>query len=237
MFGILDAVIIVLLLGGIVFGAKRGFIHSAVEFVGIVLVLILSFILKNPVADLLFNFFPFIDFKDAGASSAVLNILLYETIAFVLVFTVFELLFKLVKQSSKIIQKILDMTIIGGILSDILGAIVGFIEAYILTFMIIYIVTLPLFGLDIEKSKMAKFMIEKTPVLNNVMDKGIDSLTTLSDITLNDNYNKQSDSYNIMAVECMLKGGIITTSSADILVKKGKLPYKGIEDVINKYRK
>lgn len=236
MFGILDAVIIVLLLGGIVLGAKRGFIKEIVNFAGIILVVVLAYFLKNPLADLLFSIFPFIDFKDVINDATILNILFFETIAFIIVFAILLFLLRLLLKTSKIIQKVLDFTIIGGIISRILGAIVGFIEFYILGFIIIYILTLPILNLDLGSSKLADFMLNKTPALSNVMNDSLEAIEDLRNLTSKYKHNKKSDEYNIMAIDYMLKGGVITVKTADKLVSKGKLKYNGVNTVINKYR-
>ena len=53
--------IIILIIGLFtVMGFKKGVIKQAISFVGILLVYILAFFLKNPVADIFYKYFPFL---------------------------------------------------------------------------------------------------------------------------------------------------------------------------------
>ena len=53
----LDIIIIMIILFGAIVGFKRGIIKQSVITVGMILVLILSFILKNPVSSIMYNSF------------------------------------------------------------------------------------------------------------------------------------------------------------------------------------
>ena len=66
----LDLIILFILITGIGIGIKRGVIKSAVMFFGTIIVLILSFLLKNPVAHILYSIFPFIELKMFLSSSS-----------------------------------------------------------------------------------------------------------------------------------------------------------------------
>ena len=77
---IVDIIIIVALLLGAISGFIRGFFKQTVMFVGTIIVVILSFILKNPLSLILYKNLPF--FKFGGLTS--LNILMYEILAFII---------------------------------------------------------------------------------------------------------------------------------------------------------
>ena len=59
---IVDAIIILVILACAVLGLKKGVIQSATEFIGTILVLGVSFVIKNPVAEFLMSNFPFFEF-------------------------------------------------------------------------------------------------------------------------------------------------------------------------------
>ena len=73
---ILDAVIILFLLMGAVLGFKRGFIKSLVSLIGIILIVVISYYLKNPIANFMIRHFPFFSFTGKFAGLFALNILL-----------------------------------------------------------------------------------------------------------------------------------------------------------------
>lgn len=237
MFGILDAVILILLLMGVIFGAKRGLIRGAVNCFGMIAIIIIAYILKNPLADLLFSIFPFIDYKEFISGATVINILFFEMIAFIIVFAILLFLFRILLKMSKFVEKILDATIVGGLFSKILGAIFGFLEYYVIAFIVICILTLPIFGIDASSSKLATFMLDKTPVMSSVIQEKLQSIEEITALAKKYEHNNKSNEYNVMAIDYMLKGGVITVKTADKLVEKGRLNYSGINTVIDKYRK
>ena len=57
---ILDAVIILFLLCGAVLGFKKGAIKSLVAFLGTITVIVVSYYLKDYIANILFNYVPFL---------------------------------------------------------------------------------------------------------------------------------------------------------------------------------
>ena len=71
----LDIIIIMIILFGAIVGFKRGIIKQSVITVGMILVLILSFILKNPVSSIMYEHLPFFSFGGLFENLAVLNIL------------------------------------------------------------------------------------------------------------------------------------------------------------------
>ena len=72
---IVDALIIVCFFLGIMSGMRRGLIKQTVFLVGLILILVVSFYLKNPVASLLYKNLPFFNFGGVFEGVAVLNIL------------------------------------------------------------------------------------------------------------------------------------------------------------------
>ena len=113
--GLVDILIIgFIFIGGIV-GWKRGVIKEAVSAVGIVLITVLSFIFKNPLSVILYENLPFFKFGGIFKGVTVLNIALYELVAFLIVFSILMILWRIVVFASSIVQKIIDMTIILGL--------------------------------------------------------------------------------------------------------------------------
>ena len=139
----IDILIIIFIAFGALLGFKRGFTRELLSLIGIFVVLILSFILKNPVSVFLYNNLPFFTFGGIFKDITVLNILVYEVLAFFIVFFVLSILLKILFMVTKIFEKILNLTIILGIFSKILGALVGIIKHVIYVFIILFILKLP----------------------------------------------------------------------------------------------
>ena len=83
---IVDILILIFLGFGALIGFKKGFTNQLVSLIGIFAIIILSFILKNPVSVFLYNNLPFINFGGIFKDLTVVNILFYEMIAFFVIF-------------------------------------------------------------------------------------------------------------------------------------------------------
>ena len=137
---ILDIIILIFLALGFISGFKRGVIKQGVLTFGTILVVVLSFLLKNPLSMALYKHFPFFT-SGLLENYSVLNILLYELISFFILLSIFSLIFAIVLKISGIIEKILRATIILAIPSKLLGGILGMIEFYVISFVILLIIT------------------------------------------------------------------------------------------------
>lgn len=224
---VVDVVILIILAFGALLGFKRGFTRQLVSLLGIFVILIFSFILKNPISVFLYNNLPFFNFGGIFKDITVLNILVYEIIAFFTVFFVLTIVFKILLKITKIFEKILAATIILGIPSKFLGAILGIVQNLIYTFIVLYILSLPMFNLSfITESKLANKILNNTPILNNVCDKTLDVFNEIID--LKDEYESTTnvDEFNQKALNIMIDNGIITKENAKNLIDKGKV--KGI---------
>ena len=123
MVSIVDSIIIIMLLFGAVIGFKTGVIKSAVSFLGTLLIIYLAFALKNPISEFMYLHLPFFNFSGDLAGVTVLNVLIYEGLAFLICFAILEILLKVVIFASGILEKILRLTIVFGLFSKILGLI------------------------------------------------------------------------------------------------------------------
>lgn len=219
---ILDAVIIILLILGIMGGFKRGFIKETVLLIGLIAVLVISYYLKNPVATFLYKHLPFLNFNGIFKGVTIINILLYEVIAFLAVFSVLYLLLRLLLKVTGLIESLLKATIILGFFSKIAGGIVGFIESYIIVFIILFIFNQPFIRVTgIEDSKIANFMLNHTIIMSSAVEntnKAVSEIYEISKI-----YKNDSKEFNKQAINLFIKYSIITEENVNYLRKKGKI--------------
>ena len=237
MINILDAIIILALLAGAVLGFKRGIIKSAVMFFGTIIVIALSYMLKNPISSLLYNYLPFFKFGGYLQGVSVINILIYEGIAFLLTFGLLMILLKIIVTISSVIEKVLNCTVVLGIPSKLLGAVFGFFEAFLITFVVLFaLFQFNIFSSITNGSKFAPKIVGSTPVLSNAVSEAFDSVTEI--YKLQDKYatsNKNGEAYNKEAMEILLKNEVITPKSVRKLVEKGKIKINGIEELLERY--
>lgn len=234
--GLVDILIIgFIFIGGIV-GWKRGVIKEAVSAIGIVLITVLSFIFKNPLSVILYENLPFFKFGGIFKGVTVLNIALYELVAFLIVFSILMILWRIVAFASGIVQKIIDMTIILGLPSKILGFLIGLVEYYLISFVVIYILVLPIFSVkEVVDSRYANIILEKTPIVSSSFGEKMEFLNEF--VSLKEKYKntESATQFNYDTLDLFLKYDIINVNSAKKLRQKNKLKIDGIDNLLKKY--
>lgn len=224
MMNVVDIIILVFIAFCILLGLKRGFTRQLVSLVGIFVVIILSFLLKNPISVFLYNNLPFINFGGIFKDLTVINILFYEIIAFLVVFIVLFVALKIILKITKVFEKILAITIVLGIPSKILGAILGLVEGILFSFIAIYLLNLPtLKNESVTSSKVANTILDKTPILNSICNNTLEVFNEI--VELKEEYMKTNnmDDYNQKVLNIMIEKNIITKENAQNLIDKGKI--------------
>ena len=237
MINILDVIILFIILFSALIGFKNGAIKSSVSFIGIILVIILAYFLKNPIANFLMTNLPFIDFGGAFKGVSVLNILIYEAIAFLIVFSILNIILRIIIHFSGILESLLKATIVLGIPSKILGCIFGLLEGFIYAFALLYILSMFSFSIELtQNSKLYEPIVNHTPILTHFAQdtaKAIDEIYSLKDkyTTI---ANKEE--YNYEAMDILLKHEVVTIDTVENLVNDGQLAINNIDTLISNYK-
>lgn len=234
--GVLDVIIILLILLSGVVGLKRGFFKEIVMTIGLLLVFIIAFKYKDPLANWMSLHLPFFDFGDPFKGISVLNIVLYQAIAFLIVASLLMIVFRIILFVSKIIEKILKWTIILSIPSKLLGMFAGLIEGYIIVFIALFILKqVPNFNIIMDGSMFADRILKSSPVLTDVVKKGNDAIFDVYNLAKNDN-GLDNNEINKEALDILLKNKIVSVEYVEELIDCGKLRIKGVSSVLDKYR-
>ena len=88
---IIDIIIVLIILFSALLGFKRGFTKELVSFLGFFIIIILAFVLKNPLSKLMYEYLPFFKFSWLIKGATSLNILLYEILSFFIVLSYFQI--------------------------------------------------------------------------------------------------------------------------------------------------
>lgn len=235
---IFDIGIILLLLMFAITGFKRGVIKELVALVGIIVVFILSFSLKGILGNFLCTFMPFIKFNGAIEGIASINILFYQTLAFLIVFSILLSIYAIALKISKIIQKLVNLTIILWLPSKILGAIVSVVKGYIVLFAVFLVLMIPLRNSAIyTESVYVNRILYKTPILSNSTANFTSSVTEVYELI--NKVSKKGTSVNeanLQTIDIMLKYKVVDKSTIETLIKLNKLDnISNIESILNKY--
>lgn len=220
---VVDVIIIALLVVGGVAGFKAGVIKKLTDFIGMFVVIILAFYLKNYISVIMYENLPFFNFFGLINGIDTLNILLYEVIAFLVIFIALLFVLKVVLMLTGLVEKILKATVILSIPSKLLGIVVGVIEMYVYLFLILVIVSLPIFDSSFLKdSKMNNFILNNTPVLSGVSGEIIDIYGDVYNI-IDNRKNKTNEQLNEEILKVLIDKKVVTKESAKKLVDKNKI--------------
>jgi len=234
---IIDAVIILIVLCSAIVGFKRGVLKELVMTIGFLLVFIISFYLKNPIAEWMSLHLPFFEFGGIVKGITVLNIILYQLIAFVIVFSVIMIIFNVILAVTGFIEKILKFTIILAIPSKLLGAVVGAIEGYIIAFVVVFLFNQPMFDVGIiNDSKYKDKILNSTPILTSVVSDMGDTVADVYKLVENNKDGKDENQINRETIDIMLEHEVINVKFVEKLIDRGKINVPGIDAILNKYR-
>lgn len=217
------AVVLMILCAGVV-GFKRGVFKEIVMTVGLLLVYVISFVLKNPLANWMSLNLPFFKFGGVFKGATALNIILYQAIAFIVIFSLIMIIFRIVLAITGWLEKILKFTIILGIPSKILGFIVGIIEGYILMFVFLFILSLPFLRIDVvEQSKLREPILNSSPVLSNIVGTTNDAVNDIYKLSKGFIDNEDTDYLNNEIIRILLEYKIVDQDYINKLGNAGKL--------------
>ncbi len=231
---IVDAFIVMfIILGGIV-GFKQGAIKTGTRYIGTLAIVIISFILKDPLTVFLYEKLPFFNFFGFIEGIDSINILLYQLIAFLLIFITLTFILRVLLVVTGLIEQLLKMTIFLSIPSKILGIFVGALEYYTYIFIVLYILNMPFLNLGfINESKLGSSVLNNTPILSNNIK---DTTLVYKDVwnILKNKKNKSDSEINTLVLATLLDNNLISIESAKDLVERNKIYIKDTS-ILEKY--
>lgn len=229
-------IILVIIMSGIT-GWKRGVLKETVFLIGTILIFVIAFNLKEPLGNTLCKYLPFFEFSGNLKGLISLNILIYQTIAFILVVGILYTIFGIVMTVTKIMQKILNATIILLIPSKILGMIIGLIQGYIIVFTAIVLLAIPLKDVSqYQNSTLVNKIMYNSPILSDTIGDFTNAISDIYETVDNINNNKNANDINLEVIDVMLKYKIVSVKTVKQLEVLDKLKdIKNINTIIEKY--
>ncbi len=232
-----DAAIILILIMGAVVGFKRGFTYEVVSTLGFFLVLILAYFLKNPLSVFLYEHLPFFKFGGIFKGITVLNIFLYEVIAFLVVASILMFILKIIEKVTNLFEKFLKFTFVFSIPSKIAGMVVGIIESYVWVYIILYILNLPMFDISLlQKSQFKDTILNHTVILSNATNNSMKVINEFMDLKEKYENAPNATEFNRETLDLFLKYDVITVDSVETLRDKNKLKIDNLDEILNKYK-
>ena len=225
MLNIFDIGLILILISFIIIGIRRGVIKELVSLVGIIVVFVLSWQLKGIIGNFLCIYLPFFKFKGAIEGISSLNIMLYQLIAFLIIFSLLLGIYTFTLKISRIVQKIVNATIVLIIPSKILGGIVSLIKGYLIIFIISVILIIPIGNIDtFKESTIVNFILYKTPLLSKYTNSFIKPVSEIMEISKSINDKKlNSNEANKKAIKIMIEYNIVNEKTINKLINMKKI--------------
>lgn len=233
----IDVLILILIIFSGINGFRKGIINSIAVFLGTLLVFILAFYLKNPISELLYGYFPFFSLGGKFAGITAFNILIYEGISYIITISVLAILLKIFTKITGVVSSLVDSTLILGFPSKILGALVGLLQGYIIAFITVFILSLVTStATKVNESNYGNMLLEKTPVLSNIVGDTYKSIKEVYDIVTQYQDDTDKDEANLQSLDVLLKYEILTVKSAEKLVETKKIITPKADEIISKYK-
>lgn len=227
---IIDIAIILIILGFGVLGAKRGVFKQLVTTLGFIIVVVLAFYLKNPLAEFLSLNLPFL-----GFSASSFNIMFYQAVAFLIVVAILLAVLNVLIRITNVFEKILKFTIILGLPSKLLGFIAGIVEGFVIMFVALFFLQQPSLKIDVvNESKLSDKILSSTPVLSNVSSNMVNTINDIYELT-QDSTKLDKNTLDLKSIDLMLKHKLISRKYVEKLINAKKINISGIESVLNKY--
>ena len=219
---IISAVIILIVLFYVFLGFKRGVIKTGVSLVGTIAILIVSYVLKDILANFLMEHLPFFNFGGVFDGITSINILMYDMISFIVIFVLLNILLTL----SGLIEKLLKMTVILAIPSKIFGALLGLIEgilvAFLLSFVLLHIAPTEKYVMD---SKLAIVLLERSPFIGRMTTSTTLALEDINNIVNSLKEDDNRSDANFKVLHQMIYWKVITVDEAQKLIDNKKIVF------------
>ncbi len=223
---IITVAIILIVLLYMVLGFKRGVIKTGVSLVGTIAILVVSYVLKDVIANFLMDKLPFFNFGGIFEGITSINILMYNMLSFIVVFVILYCVLNILLTLSGLIEKILKLTVILAIPSKILGALLGLIEgilvAFLFSFVFLHLAPTEKYVMD---SKLAIILLERSPFIGRMATSTTLALEDINNIVNSLKEDDDRSEANFKVLHQLIYWKVISVDEAQKLIDDKKLEF------------
>lgn len=223
---IMSVVIILIVLLYVALGFKRGVIKTGVSLIGTIAILVVSFVLKDIVANFLMEHLPFFNFGGIFEGITSINILMYEMISFIVVFVVLYCVLNILLTLSGLIETLLKFTIVLAIPSKNTRSFTWFSRrsycCFLVAFVFLHLAPTEKYVMD---SKLAIVLLERTPFIGKMTTSTTLALEDINKIvnSLKEDDNESEANYKVL--HQMIYWKVITVEQAQKLINDKKIEF------------
>ena len=220
---VVDVLILVFILLGAIVGYKNGFIREGIHFIGVIIIAIISFILKDSLMVLLYENLLFFNFFGIIRGLSAINILFYQLLSFIIIFAALIFVLRVLLLLTGLIEWLVKLTVFLKISSKILGIIVGMLEFYVYIFIVLFILNMPIFNLHyVADSNFGNKVLTETPILSGLVDNTVNAYSDVW-LIIKNNDKSSNREVNTLVLASLLDHNLITIDSAKRLVNANKI--------------
>ena len=231
---LVDLIIIIMIALGALVGFKNGVIKEGTKFIGLLIVIIVAFLLKDRLMIAMYENLPFFNFFGLIKGIDAINILFYQLLSFLIILIALLFILKVLVVITGLVEVLVKMTVFLSLPSKILGAIVGAIEFYVYIFIALYILNMPILNLKyVNDSVIGTKILSDTPILSELVD---DTVSVYSDVwkIIKNKEGKENKEINTLVLASLLDHKLITIESAKKLVESNKISITD-NNILNNY--
>ena len=218
---VISIIVILVLVSDIIAGYKKGFLENTIKFLRVVISMIIGYLFEGSLSSYLYLNYHF--FNLVGVSSV--NILIYEVIAFFVLYIIVSLILKIICDILKLEERLLRLISIIGVPNKIMGAIFGGLKSLIFLYFILslFFVVSTFFEIDTGES-LGDYIVD-IPILKNTFGSVLDSFDQISELALEYEHIQDKSQLNTDAIDILLKYDIISEDNLELLIESGKVDY------------
>ncbi len=235
---IISFLVIIILAADIIAGYKKGFLESGVQFLKSFLAMLVAYFVKTPLSKYFYMNLPFIEVGGIFKGVDAVGILLYEAIAFFVVFILILIVLNILSYILKLEQRVLRIVSIIGVPNKIMGAIVGGLKSLIVLYFALSIFFVAANFMKIDTGKSLGNYVVDIPILKHTLGNVLNSFDKISDLALEYENIQDKENLNNESIDILLEYDIITEENLEILIEAGKVEYvandiEGQKDMVN----
>lgn len=220
---IVDFLIIIFLLAGIVGGFKKGFLDSTIRFIGGIITFVGAHLFKGPLSIYLYTNLPFFKLDGFFEGLSILNVIIYELIAFIILWILFSIILGILTKIFKLERLTMAIVTKLRIPNKFLGAVFGFLEMYLFVY---FFVLIAMFFANFNNydmdNRLASYIF-KTPILHETFAPTYSALEDIVEITIKYENNNDKVSLNTEALGILIEYDLIDEEDIDTLIGDNKI--------------
>lgn len=231
---VLDICIVFILLLSMFIGYKQGFLKGIISLTGISAIAFVSFLFRDNLADILLKICPFFKFSGEYSGVTSLNILIYEGIAFGIIFIFLLSVLFIILKVTGLIQKIIDISVVFTLPSKILSLAVGLINGIVIVFIGLYVLlNINSMRAYVYNSYISKIILERTAVLSKSTTGNYLAYEEINDSIKSCKKDNNKNKCNTNVANTLIKYDIISKDDVEELIILHKLKGINRKDLIS----